>query len=89
VSLAFGVLWPNFREPNPERLATNGGGLATIVLCLGYVTAVGWLGGQCVRSFLAGGSILAYLTAAVALSAAIVAGATLAARRRFEILEIL
>jgi hypothetical protein len=53
------------------------------------VAVVGWLGGQCVRSVLAGGSILAYLTAAVALSAAIVAGATLAARRRFGILEIL
>lgn len=89
VALAFGVLWPNFREPNAERLATNGGGLATIVLCLGYVAAVGWLGGQCVRSFLAGGSILAYLAAAVALSAAIVAGATVAARRRFGTLEIL
>jgi len=89
VSLAFGVLWPNFREPNAERLATTGGGLATIVLCLGYVAAVGWLGGQCVRSALAGGSVLAYLAAAVALSAAIVAGATAAARRRFGTLEIL
>ncbi|MBI3029003.1 MAG: hypothetical protein HYY64_05790 [Candidatus Rokubacteria bacterium] len=89
VSLAFGVLWPNFREANAERLATNGGGLATIVLCLGYVAAVGWVGGQCVRSFLAGESILAYLAAAVALSGAIVGGATAAARRRLGTLEIL
>jgi ABC-2 type transport system permease protein len=89
VSLAFGILWPNFREPNAERLATNGGGLATILVCLGYVAAVGWLGGQCVRSFLTGGSILAFLAVAVVLSAAIVAGATAAARRRFSTLEIL
>ena len=88
VSLAFGVLWPNFSEANAERLATSGGGLATIVLCLGYVAVVGWLGGECVRSVLAGGSVLAYLAAAVALSAAIVAGAIAAARRRFETLEI-
>ncbi len=89
VSLAFGVLWPNFREANPEWLATSGGGMATIVLCLGYVAVVGWLGGECVRSFLAGESILAYLAVAVAPSAAIVAGAIAAARRRFGTLEIL
>jgi len=89
VSLAFGVLWPNFREANADRMATNAGGLATIVLSLGYVATVGWLGGQCVRSSLAGGSVLGYLAAAVALSAAIVAGATAAARRRFRTLEIL
>ncbi len=89
VSLAFGLLWPNFRQANADRIATNAGGLATIVLSLGYVAAVGWLGGQCVRSSLAGGSLLGYLAAAVALSAAIVAGAAAAARRRFRTLEIL
>jgi hypothetical protein len=89
VSLAFGILWPDFKETNAERLATNAGGLATIILCLGYVAVVGWLGRQSVQAFSAGGSILAYLGGAVALSAAIVAGAAAAARRRLKTLEIL
>ncbi|MBI4591630.1 MAG: hypothetical protein HY725_22620 [Candidatus Rokubacteria bacterium] len=91
--LAVGLLWPNFKETNAERLATNSGGLATIILCLGYVAVVGWLGRQSVLTFFGMEaalpySVVLYVGGAVVLSAAIVAGATAAARRRIKRLEI-
>ena len=88
VSLAFGVLWPNFKETNPERLATNAGGLATTILCLGYVAVIGWLGQRSAEAFFAGESSLPYLVAGAGLSAAIVVAAAAAARRRLKTLEI-
>ncbi len=89
VALAFGVLWPNFRETNAERLATNGGGLATILLCLGYVGMLGWLGRRATLALFEGRSMLADLAGAVALSAVIVVAVTAAARRSIQRLEIL
>lgn len=89
VSLAFGVLWPNFRETNAEHLATNAGGLATIILCLGYVAMVGWLGQQAAQAVFREESLLPYLAAAGALSAAIVVAMAAVARRRLRTLEIL
>jgi len=89
VSLAFGVLWPNFRETNAEHLATNAGGLATIILCLGYVAMVGWLGQQAAQAVFREESLLPSLAAAGALSAAIVLAMAAVARRRLRTLEIL
>lgn len=88
VSLAFGAIWPNFREVNPESLATNTGGLATTFLCLGYVAAVGWLGHGAGLSILFGGPAFGYLGVAAGLSAAIVGGVSLAAHRRIARLEV-
>jgi len=89
VSLAFGVLWPNFKEPNADRLATNAGGLGTILLCLAYVAGVAWLGRGAVLAFAQGESLAAYAASALALSAPIIAGVTVAAHRRLNRLEIL
>ncbi len=89
VALAFGVLWPDFKETSAERVATNAGGLATIILCLGYVAVVAWLGRESARAFFAAKSLLPSLAGAVALSAAVFAGSVWAARRRFKTLEIL
>ena len=89
VSLGLGVVWPNFREPNAETLATNAGGLTTIILSLAYVATVSWLGHRAASAFFRGETLLPDLGGAVALSAVIVAGATTAARRRIKALEIL
>lgn len=89
VALGFGVLWPNFRETNAETLATNAGGLATTILCLGYVAAVSWIGHRAAPALLRGEMLLPYLGEAGALSAGIVAGVVAAARRRISSLEIL
>lgn len=89
VSLGLGVVWPNFREPNAETLATNAGGLAAIILSLAYVATVSWLGHRAASAFFRGETLLPDLAGAMALSAVIVAGATTAARRRIKALEIL
>jgi hypothetical protein len=89
VSLACGVLWPNFKETNPERLATNAGGLANILLCLGYVGAVAWLGRGAAGAFFRGEPLLGHAAGALVLSVAVGAGAAMAARRRIKRLEIL
>jgi ABC-2 type transport system permease protein len=88
VSLAFGAIWPNFREANPESLGTNAGGLATTFLCLGYVAAVGWAGYEAARSVLAGGPAFGYVGAAVGLSVVIVGGVLWAASRQIARLEV-
>lgn len=88
ISLAFGTLWPNFKDSNPESLATNAGGLATTFLCLGYVAAVGWLGRRAALALFAGGSPAGPLLVALGLSIAIVAGVVGAARRKLARLEV-
>jgi len=88
VSLAFGTLWPNFKDSNPESLATNAGGLATTFLCLGYVAAVGWLAQRSARALLDGRSPAGPLLLALAVSTAIVSGVIEAARRKFTNIEV-
>ena len=40
ITLGFGAIFPNFKEKNPSRLASTGGGIMTILLCLIYVAVV-------------------------------------------------
>lgn len=89
ICLASGVLRPNFRETNTERLATNAGGLAAMLLCLGYVAVIAWLGYRSTHALLANETALLDLGGAVVLSGVIAAGAMTAARRRLSKLEIL
>jgi hypothetical protein len=89
VSLAFGTLWPNFKESNPESLATNAGGLATTFLCLGYVALLGWLAQRSALLLFDGHPPTAPLLLALAVSTAIVGGVIGAARRRISQLEVL
>ena len=89
ISLGAGVIWPNFREPNAETLATNTGGLATIILSLAYVATVSWLGHRAASALFLGETLLPELGGAALLSAVIVAVAITAARWRIKALEIL
>lgn len=89
ICLASGVLRPNFRETNTERLATNASGLAAMLLCLGYVAVIAWLGYRSTHALLANETALLDLGGAVVLSGVIAAGAMTAARRRLSKLEIL
>ncbi len=88
VSLAFGALWPNFKDSNPESLATNAGGLATTFLCLGYVAAVGWLAQRSALALLDERSPGWPLLLALAVSIAIVGGVIEAARRKLTEIEV-
>lgn len=88
VSLAFGVLWPNFQESNPESLATNAGGLATTFLCLGYVALVGWVTQHSALLLFDGRAPTGPLLLALAVSSAIVGGVIGAARWRIGRLEV-
>lgn len=88
VSLAFGVLWPNFRESNPESLATNAGGLATTFLCLGYVALIGWLAQRSTLLLFDERSAAGSLVFALVVSGAIVGSVFGAARRRIRRLEV-
>jgi len=88
LSLAFGVLWPNFRESNPESLATNAGGLATTFLCLGYVALVGWLAQRSALLLFDGRSPAGPLLLALVVSAAIVGGVIGAACRKIAHIEV-
>ncbi|MBI4611741.1 MAG: hypothetical protein HY726_22360 [Candidatus Rokubacteria bacterium] len=88
VSLAFGAVWPNFREANPESLSTNAGGLATTFLCLGYVSLVGWLAQRSALAIFDGRSPAGPLLLALAVSVAIVGGAVEAARRKLARIEV-
>lgn len=89
VSLAFGVLWPDWREPSAERLATSVGGLVTILVCLLYVGGVGWLAGAAARVHAAGEPLWPVVGGGVALSLAVAAGAGAVALRRLRNLEVL
>ncbi|MFQ5829076.1 MAG: hypothetical protein ACE5JD_07970 [Candidatus Methylomirabilia bacterium] len=87
-SLGFGVLWPNFREPKPESLATNAGGLATTLLCLAYVAVMGWLSHETTLALTDGQSAAGPLFLAVMGSALIVGGIVAAASRKIKRLEV-
>jgi hypothetical protein len=88
VSLGFGVIWPNFKESNPESLATNVGGLATTFLCLGYVALMGWLAQRSALLIFGGGSPVGSLLIALAVSTAIVGGVVGAARHKLARVEV-
>ena len=88
VSLAFGVLWPNFKESNPESLATNVGGLATTFLCLGYVALMGWMAHRSALLLFEGRPPTEPLLLAPAVSAAIVGAVIGAARGKIARLEV-
>ncbi len=88
VSLAFGVVWPNFKEPNPEALATNAGGLATTFLCLGYVAVGGWLAQRATLGVFDGRSPAAPLLLALVVSTAIVGIVIGLARRKITDIEV-
>lgn len=85
--LAFGAAWPNFREGNPEALSTSGSGLAATLVCLVYVAIVGGIARNAARAAFAGGSVLAPLALAAALSAVLVAGALALVAARVRGLE--
>ncbi len=85
--LAAGAAWPNFRETDPDTLSTSGGGLAATVGCLAYVAAVGWAAHGAALAAAAGGSVVPWLAAALAGSAALGAGALALARRCVQDLE--
>jgi len=87
VSLSFGTIWPNFKESNPESLATNVGGLATTFFCLGYVALVGWLTQRSALVLFDGRAPIAPLFLAVVVSTAIVGSVIWAARRKLARLE--
>ncbi len=89
VSLAFGVLWPNFKESNPESLATNVGGLATTFLCLGYVALMGWMAYRSALLLFDGRPPAGPLLLAPAVSAAIVGAVIGAARGKIARLEVI
>ncbi len=88
ISLAFGVLWPNFNESNPEQLATSAAGLATTFLCLGYVAVMEWLAQRSALLLFDGRSPVELLLLGLAVSAAIVASVIEAARRKLIRVEI-
>lgn len=87
LALAFGVAWPNFREPNPEFVTTSGGGLAVTIVCLVYVALIGWIARGVAVGAAAGASQLGGVLAAGAVSAALAGGALALAYRRIRTLE--
>lgn len=87
VLLAAGTAWPDFREPSADALSTSGGGLGATVVCLAYVTAIGWIGRGVVLARAGGADVIPWLGAAAGLSGALVAGSLLLALHRAPRLE--
>lgn len=87
VCLGFGAAWPNFREPNPEVLATSGGGLVATITCLVYVALVAWIARNAVLAAAGGGSVLVSLALGGAVSAGAIATSVVLAYRRIRRLE--
>ena len=90
VALALGVVWPDFRGRPPDALATSSGGLLTVAVALVYVGLTSLLGYQLLLAALTGAPLLRVLNPlglAALLSATVVAGPLLVARRRLRSLE--
>jgi hypothetical protein len=86
--LAFGTVWPDFRETSADALSTSGGGLAATVLCLVYVGAVGWLAREATLRAAAGRDVAGPLAVAVLVSGLLAGGALAVAARRIRTLEV-
>jgi ABC-2 type transport system permease protein len=87
VCLGFGAAWPDFRESNPEVLATSAGGLLAASTCLVYVALMAWMARSGMLAVAGGTSALPSLVAGGALSASVTAASVILAHRRIRRLE--
>ncbi|MDP3963309.1 MAG: hypothetical protein Q8Q39_02320 [bacterium] len=89
LSVAFGTVFPNFRDTDPDRLSTTMPGLILTALSFLYVAFASWIGFHSIRAYLFDGVLLpGILAPLILMNIAVVAVSLWVATRRLHRLDI-